>query len=607
VETPVIAGPVVPRPWRVAINAVCAVFLILLLWHVVHAYAPFVVMPWFNMSDENVVVGEVIRFAAGDIHQQFFDMPGTPLMLLGAVEWRIWHRLAGPSGQSIIDFSFANIQQLFELMRTTSLVLYCGTILLLFGLAARLMNRFAAVVACLVFVLNGAFGNMLTFLRVEPAAAFCIVAALLLLNAPTLRWPYVLVAGLLAGIAAGCRLHSITLTVPLFSLVLWTRTWKRETCHPRWFGALAAAVGVLALGGSVYAYRNMAAIGSTAFPLATAFLAKAFLAAAVAVFAIGLLHAIPATRRYALKSITPEFLSLTAGMAGGFFVSTFTIFPQWTAFLRTLDFYNSSGYQDQVASKLPLAAKVTSLFSFYMRLVAQDWAVVLLLVAGSAVILIHPRWRRLWPYLAIAFAFFVTRSLNLQRAPHHIALWIPFFALVCAAGPAALVDYFERRLPERRHLVWAVSLVVLLALPLLLSDGGLGGRTDMLSHRERLRNVERSRAWIHANVPPLSEVHTAFYCFGPDIFYGWMRSMNVPMPPQLGTDRDYRIWWWQRSAIDGHTGYACFGPELDIPFMKQPRQPGDGLDPPNDPHFQRLQSFGEARNRIDVYRFDLRH
>src|SRR5579871_3947402 len=50
---------------------------------------------WFFSSDEYVFAAEVIRFLHLDYHQYYFDMPGTPYMMLTAVLWLIFHPLAG--------------------------------------------------------------------------------------------------------------------------------------------------------------------------------------------------------------------------------------------------------------------------------------------------------------------------------------------------------------------------------------------------------------------------------------------------------------------------------------------------------------------------------
>jgi hypothetical protein len=602
-------NPLSPPSTSIASYLAASAFVIFLLCRAWIVYAPFIGMPWFNMSDENVLAGEVIRFASGDFRQEFMDMPGTPLMGLWAMECRVWYRLSGSPAPNINHFLFARIQQLFQMMRATSLAFYCGSLLLFFLLAARLVGPAPAALACLLVAWNGALGNMITFLRVEPAAMFCVLAALLLLTLPRLRWPFAFAAGAMAGIAAGCRLHSVTLTVPLILMLLSARTGNRSARYSRGMGLALAALAAASIAVLVAAYRACTAVPLPQYRLAHAFLAKASLAAAILIALLLASYFLPTLRRYVAGIVTPESLAAGAGMAIAFCATAFTLFGQWEFFLRSLDFYNGPGYRDPVAATLPLWPKLTSLITFYMGKATPGGFGLLLVIAGTAVILLRSEWRRrLWPFLTVAFGFFFTRSVNLQRASHHIALWVPLFAIVAAAAPAALIGFLESRLPGRRALIHSVALAALLATPFLLTDGAGNGRADMMSSFERLRNVGAAFDWLHANTAPKSEVYTAFSCFGPDTFYGWMRGMNVQVPDTLGTARDFRVWWWDRTALRGRAGYACFVPEIDGPFMKrsETRQKGESVFPAEDPAFQRLQTFGQGRNRVELYRFDLR-
>jgi hypothetical protein len=397
--------------------------------------------------------------------------------------------------------------------------------------------------------------------------------------------------------------------VPLIAMLLTARTWNRDQRYSRRMALACGALAVASAAALFAAYRACAAVPLSQFPLAYGFLAKASLAAAVAVVLAGAAYFVPRLRRAVVNVVTVEALAAAAGMALAFCATTFTIFGQWNFFLRSLDFYNGPGYRDAAASTLSFWPKLTSLVTFYIGKAAQDPAALALLITGTVVILARPEWRRrLWPYLTAAFGFFVTRPLDLQRALHHIALWVPMFAMVCAAGPAALIDWLGRRLPGRRVAVQALALAAMLVCLFVFRDGGSDGRTDEASTFERLRNVGPAFEWVHGNVPAASQVYTAFYCFGPDTFYRWMRGMGVQVPESLGASPDFRIWWWDRTAIRGRQGYACIAPELDEPFMKQleARQKGEGVFPAGDAAFQRLRTFGQGRNRIDVYRFDLR-
>jgi hypothetical protein len=71
------------------IQIVVAAYLVFLCLQIISVYSENLNLAWFNLSDEVAITGEVIRFSNGDFHQRFYDMPGTPLMLFGAVEWRL--------------------------------------------------------------------------------------------------------------------------------------------------------------------------------------------------------------------------------------------------------------------------------------------------------------------------------------------------------------------------------------------------------------------------------------------------------------------------------------------------------------------------------------
>ena len=219
----------------------------------------------------------------------------------------------------------------------------------------------------------------------------------------------------------------------------------------------------------------------------------------------------------------------------------------------------------------------------------------------------HPAWRRrLWPYLAVAFGFFFSRSVNLQRAAHHIALWIPLFAMVSAAGVGAVIEALEQKLPNRRLVVQAAAFAILpVAFLFALRDGAVDGRTAMQASATRLVNVDRAFQWMYANLPPKSNIYTSFYCFGPDTFYDWMRELAVPVPEDLGTARYFRVWWWDRSGLRGKAGYACVAPELDAPIQRQKDQ-SDMLYAAKEAGFHRVKEFGEGNSHLEIYQFDLK-
>src|SRR5271170_5503006 len=104
-----------------------AAYILFLCCRVALALSPNVHLPWFNKSDEIVVVAEVIRFSNLDFHQQFYDMPGTPLMLLGAGQWGLiylWSFFVHGFQDGINLFSFQHIERLFMLLRTDNVFFF---------------------------------------------------------------------------------------------------------------------------------------------------------------------------------------------------------------------------------------------------------------------------------------------------------------------------------------------------------------------------------------------------------------------------------------------------------------------------------------------------
>ena len=77
-----------------SINIIIAAYLAFVFWHVVSMAWLSLGFPWSSSSDEIVQLAEVIRFANLDFHQRFYDMPGTPLWILGAAEWLIYYLFA---------------------------------------------------------------------------------------------------------------------------------------------------------------------------------------------------------------------------------------------------------------------------------------------------------------------------------------------------------------------------------------------------------------------------------------------------------------------------------------------------------------------------------
>lgn len=587
-----------------------AIFLSLTIWHVTRMLRPSLALPWFTSSDENVLIADVIRFSDLDFRQGFFDMPGTPLMLLGAFEWRLYYFFAGlahSAGAGLNLFTFQHLQSLFTLMRVDNLVFFILSALLLFRIVYKAANEYAGAAAALLLLMNAAYEGTVPLLRVEPIAMCFMLAAILVLSefkSPVSSfW-----AGVLCGLGAACRLHSITASLPLLVLLLIFGARASGNEYSRAFARVAAWLAAGALLGSFLAlywfgFRHTAL--RAAFPFAFALLAKASLAAAFCIAALGGACLFPKTRRYVLRIVTPDVIRLLSGFALGLLFGMPTALRRYDAFLDSVNFYSSAGYADPVVAHLPWSGKVTSLFGFYSPLIFPDTAAMILFAAGTGLILILPRFRRLAPYWIVAGAFFVSKPLDLVRAAHHVALWIPFYAIVCAVPFAALADLQAGKNGLARYVAIPAAILALFWLRFELPDSSDNLRATMAEHLERTRNIESADAWISSQSGKDATVMIAFYCFDSEIFYAWFRGSGIKVPPLDAVGPRQQVWWGNRSALQGRSGLACLC-EQDLPAMKVRRQLGQGLDPLRDPRFHLLQSFGQGLNQIDVLQFDFR-
>ena len=605
--------PPPPRWFNRAINLIVGAYLALLFDHVVSMVWLSLGFPWSSSSDENVQVAEVVRFANLDFHQRFFDMPGTPLWMLGAAEWRVYYFFAAffqsLEGSSNI-FTFDRLQPLFTLMRVNNLVFYLLSGVLLFLIVNRLSNRFAAAVATTILMLNPAYGVTVASVRVEPMSMCFLLSAVLLAIQSRSPWKW-LWAGMLGGAAAACRLHSVTLTVPILLLLLFTRTWSRRkqwTARFRRLTHYLAGASLLLSALLIYALGFSHSPLRAADPLGFSLLAKANLVCFGALVALTSAYFIPRARPMIEKLVTPDLLLLSGGLSLGWLSGVPTIFTQFKFFVRSLDFYQGLDYRDFAAVQLPVFQKLATYFRFYAKEIAPDKVTLVLLIAGCCLILASKRYRRLMPYLIVAAAFFVSKPWDLLRVAHHVALWIPFFALICSVPFMALASLATKPAvasqPAARFVFPVIGIVALIVLRLTVWGGLDGLRLFIAANHERIHNIEVSRNWFRANTPNGTTIVVAFYCFGPEIFYHWLSRLGLQVPPQP-IDHQFVLWWGDKKMLKGYSGYACMSPEDLTPMTeREVRTPGDGVNPYRDGHFHLLRSFGQGSTRIDALDFD---
>lgn len=122
---------------------------------------------------------------------------------------------------------------------------------------------------------------------------------------------------------------------------------------------------------------------------------------------------------------------------------------------------------------------------------------------------------------------------------------------------------------------------------------------------ERLDNILSAGDWIKRNTEAGATVAVSYFCFNPDIFFTWMRALEVPVPASHLDGRDYLIWWGSRSSFR-KAGYALATRD-DVDSLKRrtdENAPGEGTDPFTDSGFRPLQTFGTGNSMVTLFRLD---
>ena len=610
---PSLAAPLRPVPWP------ALVFLAGVIAFEAWYMAPSLFRSWYFSSDEYVMVAEVIRFLHLDFRQHFFDMPGTPLMALTALIWLVVYGAAaatglGPAGME--HFTFDHLPLLFAIMRGETLFFALLSILLVFLLALKITNWAGACVAALILMMSPIYSSYTSFIRVESISMCLILASVLCLlrGLQSLKEePWILLAGLLAGLAAACRFHSITASLPLLLLLLFTdprplpvySPWLK----PAWKYTLL--FGLVAACGVAFAIQAGYLPGSRWGRILTSIWAKAFealyplaLLGAAVCAALLMLHRIPKLQWFAARLQHPRMLLLAAGCCAGCLIGTPTMLWKPGYFFQSINSY-SAAYFDLDRANWPFLQNVVWYLKFYGQLIAPDYLGMALMATGAILILIK-RDRLLLPFLISALLFFVSKPIKLVAAPHHVILWLPFYGILAGYAVARAWEAFPTRIPYTGYVKHAALVILLVGLGLVMVPGPKNAAAATRFTEGRLQNVGLATEWLHKNTEPASVIAISYFCFNSDVFFTWLRSLEVPVPAYASDSRQYRIWWGDHSALQGQKGYVCAAP-ADLRAIKHTvdlRLPGEGTDPFADKGFHLLKSFGTGPDEMDLFTFN---
>lgn len=578
--------------------------------------APSLSRAWFYRSDEYVVIGEVIRFLHLDFRQHYFDMPDTPLMFASAAVWRVIYTIAGHRA-GIDAFTLNHLPQLFGMVRAASFLTGLLGIVLVFMLGSRLTNYAGGCVAAMLVAMCPIYAWTESTIRPEPPvvclfilAIFCVQRAI---ARPEHEVKWIFSSGLLAGLAAALRFHSITAALPVLLMILLFEPAAPPKYPPRW-SLYSRRIAAIVFAGAV---AGMAGIGTRILPGTAAgktlmtWWPKAFDAFfALCAVAAGLILAIWAlllsrrTKWLSERILHPRIFILLAGAMLGVVVGTPTILWRPQNFFESIQMY-TTGYTDVERMAWPLARHMAWIFGFYMKAVATDWLTLTLIAAGALLIVLR-RDRRLLPFLIGALLFFVSRPINTAPWPHQMLPWLPLFAIVAGYAPAIAWDGLSR-LEHAAILRPAALTGLLIAMACTMDWGPRSTSIEAGADEQRMQSIALATDWIHGHAEPNAAVAISYYCFNSDVFFSWIRFLDVPLLPSQDP-RHYLIWWGDHSALKGLQGYVCATPR-DVDVIKRKldlRTPGEGSDPFTDAGFARAAVFGANASEVDLFRFDFR-
>jgi Dolichyl-phosphate-mannose-protein mannosyltransferase len=584
--------------------------------------APSISRAWFYRSDEYPVIGEIIRFAHFDFRQQYFDQPETPLMLACAAVWRLVYAAVWAGGlahHGIDDFTFHHLPLLIGLARAASFGAGLIGIALVFVLASRLTNIAGGAVAAMVTAMCPIYGWSQSSIRPEPGVVCLFVLSILCLNrgldgqaaGARREGRWIVAAGLLAGLAAAMRFHSITATLPLLALVLISNDaptphyparlnlyWRR-TLKAIFVAALVAMAGIRS---GVLERTSAGRAILSWWPKAFGVFFVLFGLGAALIALVWMFERWHATAWLAGRVLHPRMFLLASSTILGFFAGTPTILWQPRYFIGSIQMYTTQ-YIDGDHVGWPLMGKMLRLAKYYLTGVASDPLTLGLLAAGAVLIAVR-RDRKLLPYLITALLFFVSRPPDTLAFWTQMIPWLPLFAIIAGYAPALGFD----QLAKMRHaaiLRPAALAALLIAMGLTMKPGPLVTAAETAGDELRMDHIAQATEWMHGHAESGDMLAISYYCFNSDTFFGWLDYIGVPVPPSAGR-RASLIWWGEHSALKGQRGYACLTPR-DVDYIKRKldlRSPGEGSDPFRDPGFTPAARFGGGANEVDVFRFD---
>jgi hypothetical protein len=596
---------------------------------------PAVFFPWYYNTEEFPYVQEILRFVELDFRQEFFDIPGTPLMMLGTLLWWPYYLVQWVVGDpsaahGVRFFTFEHLQALYVLLRLVSCVMYAAVVLLTYVIGRRLTNPAGGLVAAILLALHPILGMTVYHLRIEPTSLMLVLLALwLLLKAlDAQRYRLFLASGVCAGLAMAARFPSASAALPV--LCLYCMMFPAVFPEPgqrrvNWL-ILWTALALLLMGGGMTLLLDKGLIRLNRlteillisarqgdYPHAIHLVRKAWKG-------LGLLAAISAvmaftraSRRPLGKLVDSPLMPVGIGFLAGFLVGVPTLLWSGEYFLRSLNMFlerNQAG-QDGLRNVWDVC-----LYYLYGNkyFPSAEYGVLLAplhawLFFGGAAALLAKRDKKLVPVLLGVGIGLLSQCGKLQST-RHITAWLPFFALVMAYPVALLAGRpFALRRPAVQFSLGALGALVVFATFHTMWSADIGTHVRIYAEKDAL--MPAMEQWLAANTRADDPVFMV--CSEPmngAAILNWMEMNGLRIPPGVGMDRHRFVPWFgdiqslQRAGagfiVISKNSYRGF--YLDYYAKVAPEKL---TDPYHDPHFaHRVDINPGVTNTWSIFAFD---
>lgn len=625
-------------------NAVFTIFLLfaIVAYPLILAAYPAITFPWYFNTEEFPYIQEILRFVELDFRQQFFDIPGTPLMMVGTLLWSIYYWLgvilgyADPS-QGIRYFSFEHMQSLYLLMRLLSYFLYALSIVLTYLIARRLTNSIGGYIAALLLAVSPIYGQTILYLRIESTNLFLVLLSvwLLLRALDSHSYRLYLSSGIVAGLAMAARFPSVLAVMPvlLSYCVVDPKSFtdkKYQRLNSYFFTGI---VSILVFAGCITLLVKHKLLGRNLvtdvllltadgqYPNATNTIQKLWLLLLVVAVLFIFLHVLPKTRLLFKKIVHSSLTTICSGFLVGFLLGVPTILWSGNYFLASIENFtirNRLGQSfihnlfDVIRFYLVgLEVWIDPSIHYTEVGVAYTYWQAILLVAGLAIIFIK-RKRIFYPVLVGAVIGILSQYGKLQTTRHLIA-WLPYFLIIMALPIALVYERLRSLLKDSGQSYYAFSLAIVTFIFITTYRVQINSLDSIRGHfQEKTLLFPEMDRWLSENTTAQDRVfHTCCEPVNQEVILSWIQLNGVKVPAGIRKSEQSTIWFGDKEPlVKEGKGYIVIStttfPGQYVDYYKKMR-PESLTDPFTDSRFSLKKVIDpklESGTTYRIYSFD---